>query len=489
MIFNSITFLLFLIIVVSLYWLLPSRIKMWMLLIASCIFYGFWRWEYLSVMFISAITDYFTALQIEKTSINNKKKRKLLLAITLTVNLGLLCYFKYLYFFTDNTNQLFGLLDLQYRFPLYEIILPFGISFYTFETISYTMDVYRGLIKAEKSFVNYGLFVTFFPKLVAGPIQRASELLIQLKNRPSFNLDFLSEGLKRILYGLFLKVFLADNISPLVDEAFANNVHVLSAIDVWTMAFLFGFQIYFDFSAYSHIAVGAAKMMGITIPENFNFPYSATSFKDFWKRWHISLSSWIRDYLYLPLSGVKVTTTTGKGGIGEGLERTTTKNKKNTALFITWAIMGFWHGANWTFILWGLYHATVIYFERLFKPFRDRFGLLNSKFIGWFFTLCFAMLSWIPFRANSLSGSFIMLSKVFSLKNYTFYTMRENNYLIAALLLILVLFTNYCNNIIEPKLNKYNTLSFVFHTIKYSVIIIIVFTFLRPISQFIYFQF
>ena len=257
------------------------------------------------------VTFYYTAIQIEKTPLANKKRRKQLLAITLIVNLGLLGYFKYLYFFTENVNYFFDSTGIDINFPLYKILLPFGISFYTFETISYTMDVYRGHIKAEKSFVNYGLFVTFFPKLVAGPIQRASELLEQLKNRPAFQTQFLAEGTKRILYGLFLKVFLADNISPLVDEAFAADLSSLSAIDVWTMAFLFGFQIYFDFSAYSHIAVGCAKLMGINIPENFNFPYLASSFKDFWKRWHISLSSWNRDYLYLPLAGVKVTQTTG----------------------------------------------------------------------------------------------------------------------------------------------------------------------------------
>lgn len=489
MIFNSLTFIIFLILVVSAFWLLPQKYKMWMLLIASCVFYGFWRWEYLSVMFISALTDYFTAIQIEKTPISNSKKRKQLLAITLSVNLGLLIYFKYLFFFTENVNSLFNFCGLNLNLPLYKVLLPFGISFYTFETISYTMDVYRGLIKAERSFLNYGLFVTFFPKLVAGPIQRASELVIQLKNRPSFQSKFLAEGIKRILYGLFLKVLLADNISPLVDEAFAADPTSLSAIDVWMMAFLFGFQIYFDFSAYSHIAIGAAKMMGITVPENFNFPYLATSFKDFWKRWHISLSSWIRDYLYLPLAGIKVTQTSGKGGIGEGLDKTSGKQTKTKALFLTWAIMGFWHGANWTFIVWGIYHATVIYFERKLKPLRNRFHFFNFKFVTWGFTLLLAMLSWIPFRAKNLEATFIMLRKVIDPKKYLFFTMRENNYLITAILLVLVVITYFSNTFIEPKLNQFKWFSFCFHTIKYTIIIIFVFTFLRPISQFIYFQF
>jgi alginate O-acetyltransferase complex protein AlgI len=489
MIFNSVTFIVFLVVVVTLYWLLPQKVRMWMLLVASCVFYGFWRWEYLIVMFISAITDYYTAIAIGNTPVTNTGKRKRLVAVTLVVNLGLLCYFKYLFFFTQNVNGAFAWLGINEQLPVMQILLPFGISFYTFETISYTIDVYRGLIKPERSFLNYGLFVTFFPKLVAGPIQRASELLIQLKNRPVFQVDYLAEGLKRILYGLFIKVALADNISPFVDEGFALNPSTLSAIDVWMLAFLFGFQIYFDFCAYSHIAVGAAKLMGITIPENFNYPYIATSFKDFWKRWHISLSSWIRDYLYLPLAGIKVVKTTGTGGIGEGLEGTQNRRSKDKALFLTWAIMGLWHGANWTFVFWGLYHAGIIYIERRLKPLRDKFSILNSAFIGWCITLPLIMLSWIPFRAKDLSDTFVMLAKILNPRQYTFYTMRENNYMITALVLLLFLLTNFVTNYLEPQIKRIPYLAFGINCVKYTVITIFVFTFLRPISQFIYFQF
>lgn len=459
-----------------------------MLLLASCMFYGFWRWEYLSVMFISALTDYFTAIAIGNTPLENRRRRNILLAFTMAVNLSLLCYFKYLYFLTDNANSALNFLGIDYQLPLWKVLLPFGISFYTFETISYTVDVYRGLIKPEKSFLNYSLFVTFFPKLVAGPIQRAAELLPQLEERPSFRIGFLAEGLKRVLYGLFLKVVLADNISPLVDEGFALDPAMLSAIDVWMLAFLFGFQIYFDFSAYSHIAVGAARMMGIVIPENFNYPYIASSFKDFWKRWHISLSSWIRDYLYLPLSNVKVVKTTGEGGIGEGLE-TTSQNAKTKGLFLTWAIMGLWHGANWTFVFWGIYHASIIFIERKLKPLRTRFKFLNSAFVGWSFTLSLAMLSWIPFRAKNLNDTFLMLGKLFIPHNYSYYTMRENNYIITALMLILFLITFLVNHYLEKKVNEIPILAFGINCIKFTIIIIFVFTFLRPISQFIYFQF
>lgn len=439
-------------------------------------------------MFVSALTDYFTALEIGKTDPTNKRKRNWLLGITLFVNLGLLVFFKYLFFLTTNVNWLLEVGGMSFDLPIYKVILPFGISFYTFETISYTVDVYRGLIKPEKKFIHYALFVTFFPKLVAGPIQRASELIDQLKNKPSFKTSFLTSGFERILMGLFLKVVLADNISPFVDEGFALNAASLSAIDVWTLAFLFGFQIYFDFSAYSHIALGSAQLMGINIPENFNYPYIAASFKDFWKRWHISLSSWIRDYLYLPLSGVKVVKTTGEGGIGEGLERTQ-KQTKTKALFLTWAIMGFWHGANWTFVLWGLMHAILIFSERKLKFVRDRFPLFRIPIIGWGITLFMVMLSWIPFRADNLSTTFQMFQKILIPAEYLSYGMRENSYIVTFLILVLFLLYYLFSEKLSKFWSNYPKFIYGFTVIKFAFMIIMVFTFLRPISQFIYFQF
>ncbi len=220
MTFNSLTFLCFLSIVVLLYWLLPTTLRYWHLFFASLAFYGFWRFDYLAVMLFSAAVDFFTAQAIYDTPSENKTRRRLLLAITLIINLGLLAYFKYLYFFCENTNHLLEALGAVGGLPLYKVILPFGISFYTFETISYTIDVYRGLLKPERKFINYALFVTFFSKLVAGPIQRAGELIEQLKNRPPFELAYLNDGIRRILYGLFIKVVLADNISPFVDDGF-----------------------------------------------------------------------------------------------------------------------------------------------------------------------------------------------------------------------------------------------------------------------------
>lgn len=460
-----------------------------MLLVASCVFYGFWRWEFLSVMFASALTDYFTALAIHRTPIEQKARRRALLSITLIVNLGLLVYFKYLFFLTSNFNALISFTSAKYHLSLPEIILPLGISFYTFETISYTVDVYRGIIPAEKSFLNYALFVTFFPKLVAGPIQRAAELLGQLKNRPQFEIDDLSRGVTRILYGLFLKVVIADNISPLVDEGFAMPAAQLSALDVWTLAFLFGLQIYYDFSAYSHIALGSAKLMGINIPENFNFPYSAISFKDFWRRWHISLSSWIRDYVYLPASGVRVSRTTAGGGIGQSLEQEPKNAHRNVSLFATWAVMGLWHGANWTYVVWGLYHALLIFIERVGQPLRGLSPVFRARITGWLFTVPAAMLGWILFRAADLHQAAIMMVQVSQPHGYRHLNFRENTYLVAALLFAVTLAAPVIAQAYRWLSTRLSFCGLVINIPKFAILAIFVFVFLRPIRQYIYFQF
>lgn len=343
MIFNSITYLVFLPVVVLLYWILPYRSRLILIFGASLTFYGFWRVEFLPLLLLSVSVDYLVARRMPSSTDYGRKR---LLLVSLFVNLGLLFYFKYLIFFADNAIGFANLLGIEIDPIALKIILPLGISFYTFQTISYTVDVYRGLIKPEKDFILYGCYVTFFPQLIAGPVLRAAEVMHQFARRVPFSWDDITAGSWRVLFGLFLKVVLADNIAPFVDSGFAMPVSTMSAIDVWTLAFIFGFQIYFDFSAYSHIALGSARMMGICFPENFNFPYIATSPKDFWRRWHISLSSWIRDYLYLPLAGIKV-----HGRSVGGLANATVDKKHQKALFFTWAIMGLWHGANWTFLV------------------------------------------------------------------------------------------------------------------------------------------
>ena len=288
---------------------------------------------------------------------------------------------------------------------------------------------------------------------------------------------------------MFLKVVLADNLAPVVDEAYAMNPEILSGIDVITLGFLFGFQIYFDFAAYSHIALGAAKVLGISIPENFNFPYIATSMKDFWKRWHISLSSWIRDYLYLPLTGTKVLVSTGKGGIGQSLDNQPSAKRKNFALFATWAIMGFWHGSNWTFILWGLYHAVFIFIERKLAPLRQRVHFLTRPIVTWPLTLGIAMISWIPFRAQSLSDALVMYSKILNPGEFLGMNLRENSYLVAALMLIVFIATWASQRFVKPLIKQHKFLEAPVLITQYTIAILFIFVFLRPINQFIYFQF
>lgn len=489
MIFNSVTFILFLIVSVALYWVLPNRARIWMIFLSGLIFYGFWRIEFIPVMMFTAFTDYFIALKIDNIPFEKKKLKLNWLILSFIVNFGLLIYFKYLMFFSQNINSLSILLGSDVKLPIYNIILPLGISFYTFESVCYTVDVYRGHLKPNKDAVLYGGFITFFPKLIAGPILRASEVLHQIGKRVPFQWSFIGDGLSRILTGLFLKVVIADNISPLVDEGFALEAAKLSALDVWTLAFLFGFQIYFDFSAYSHIAIGCGKLMGVNISENFNFPYLATSFKEFWKRWHISLSTWIRDYLYLPLSGKKVVNRIGSQGSIIVGDDNGNKKRRDAALFLTWAIMGLWHGANWTFLFWGLYHAAMIFTERLLSPIRQKIFPQYPKVLGWAVTLPLAMLAWIPFRARTMSDTFTMLEKIINPMYYKSLSMRENTYLITFLMLLLVLISYFSVEYLDKKIKQIPSMDFIIGIAKYTIILVLVFTFLRPISQFIYFQF
>lgn len=489
MIFNSLTYILFLFLVIPLYWLLPKRAQLWLIFIASLVFYAFWKIEFVFIMMITPLVDFYFAHKIVKT--NNKKIKLRLLIISIILNLGLLVYFKYLMFLTDSVNSIAQLLGLNWQIPHLDVILPIGISFYTFHTMSFIIDTYRGFVKPPKDFITYGCYVFFFPQLVAGPILRVGEVVSQLEEKHKFQIDDLTYGFKRILFGLFLKVGIADNISPFVDDGFIQNVSTLSAIDVLTLAFMFGFQIYFDFCAYSSIAIGSARLMGIKFPENFNFPYLASSPRDFWKRWHISLSSWIRDYLYLPLLGKKVADRYNSNSEG-GLP--TFKEKESVAhsffpLFATWAIMGLWHGANWTFVFWGVYHATLVLLHRIVTPFSKKFPSAIQNLGGWAVTLFFIMLSWIPFRASSMQLVMQMYNKLFHLKQYTYLGMRENIYLIAVLLLLCNILAYLFSKYLWPHLRETTYPRLVVETIGYTFAFIVVIVFLRPVSQFIYFQF
>ena len=481
MIFNSLTYLLLLFLVVTLYWLFPYRARLILIFTSSLVFYGFWKISFIPILLISVIVDWFVAQRIYKCQ---KRHRFSLLLISLIVNLGLLFYFKYLIFFAENTLGFANLLGAKIDPFVLKIILPLGISFYTFQTISYTVDVYRGFIKPEKNFILFACYVTFFPQLVAGPILRAKEVIPQFINRPSFSLNHILIGLRFILFGLFLKVVLADNISIFVDRGFLIEVENLSAIDVWTLAFLFGFQIYFDFSGYSFIAIGSARMMGIIFPNNFNFPYISSTPKDFWQRWHISLSSWIRDYLYLPLNKKKVENRS-EGGFKKSLK----SPGSNKSLFITWSVMGLWHGANWTFLLWGIYHAILISIYRLIEPSTRNFSQWFRSLLGVLITLPLIMLSWIPFRATSLSDSLEMWAKIINPFAYTWLGMRENIYLITFVILVGFYIVYLFKEKILPKLSAIKFMIISLDIVLIAIIFSTVVIFFRSINQFIYFQF
>ena len=481
MIFNSLTYLILLIIVVTLYWLLPYRVRLILIFISSLVFYGFWKIKFIPILLISVIVDWWVS---QKMIIYEKRQRFILLLISLSVNLGLLFYFKYLIFFADSSIGFINFFGGEIDPIAFKIILPLGISFYTFQTISYTVDVYRGFIKPEKDFILFSCYVTFFPQLVAGPILRAKEVMPQFSNRPLFSFDFIFIGIRFILFGLFLKVVLADNISILVDSGFAMDVEAMSALDVWTLAFLFGFQIYFDFSAYSFIALGSARMMGIIFPNNFNFPYVSSSPKDFWQRWHISLSSWIRDYLYLPLNKAKMFDRS-EGGLSKGIKI----RGSNKSLFVTMGIMGLWHGANWTFLIWGIYHAVIISISRLVESKTLKFPKRFRSLAGILLTLPVMMLSWIPFRASSLTEALVMWSKVLNPFAYTWLGMRENIYLITFLILTGFFLVYFFKVKILPIINSSKIITIMCDTTLIMILTSLVIIFFRSINQFIYFQF
>lgn len=536
MLFNSLTYVVFLAISILLYFVLKRpNWRVYLICVASILFYSFWRWEYSSIMLLSAVIDYYSSLKIQSiyTRGEESKAAKPYLLVSIFMNLGLLVFFKYTYFLYDNLvafTSLFGVSSLPAKFP-WEIVLPMGISFYTFQTMSYTIDIYRKVYPAEKNFFHYLAYVTFWPQLVAGPILRADELLGQLYVKHKFKLDNLFIGGRRILFGLFKKVILADNIAKSVDYIYSLNPGSLTAWDVIVAAFLFGFQIYFDFSGYSDIALGSARIMGFTLPENFNWPYLSKSPKEFWKNWHISLSSWIRDYLYIPLSGQKFKIMHGtQGGLSEVVDTGQSSVKGNTrkfsltyflaivsnknqtvlkdnqnvpaellgeekpakklsafklnlALFLTWFIMGLWHGSGWNFALWGVYHAFFIFIYRFFNS-----GKFENKFpaIATAVTLVIAMMGWIPFRARTLEATITMYSRLFTVSAYN--PMKHVVSFIDYGVVLLLLGGMVISWLVTFKMTKLASNSTA-RIIFYALLVTVVLIYLQASEQFIYFQF
>lgn len=490
MLFNSWGYVLFLILAVPMHWLVPHRFRMWVLCGWSLLFYAMWKWQFLFIMLFSAWLDYVCSRRIAGT--DRPGWRKFWLILDLTLNLGLLVGFKYTYFIHDNVRMVGGLFGFQWR-SLREmgidIILPLGISFYTFQTISYTIDIYRRVFKPVNSFLTFLTYVTFWPQLIAGPILRVGEVIPQLVEERRPSLDAMASGLFLVVCGLFKKIVLADGISPMVDAAFNGNLTGMSAFDVWVANFLFGFQIYCDFAGYSDIGIGSAMMIGLYFPDNFNWPYMALSPKELWTRWHISLSAWIRDYLYLPLCGERFRTdSTGGIAVAAAEIGSDYQAARTRALFLTWFIMGLWHGAGWTFALWGLYHAVAIYLYR-------RLGVLRNlpkraPIAAWALMLCVTMASWIPFRCQNLSDSLVMFSKIVNplAYNLSHRALPGYAYLTAALL-VLGMVTMY---IVQRPREHAPVLRPIVWPIKglaVSAMIFLILMLMRPVKQFIYFQF
>ena len=398
MLFNSIQFTIFFPIVVLLYFLLPYRWRWLLVLVASCYFYMSWRAEYIILLAIPSLIDYVVARKMG--SLATRLERRPYLIISLIANLGLLFAFKYFNFFNHSFAAAAEYFSIPYDSVDLKVVLPVGISFYTFQTMSYTIDVYRGVIKPEKDLGIFAVFVSFFPQLVAGPIERAKTLLPQFYRQNDFEYDRVVRGLRLMLWGMFKKVVIADTIAKVVNEVY-NNSNNYSGPTLTLATVLFAFQIYCDFSGYSDIAIGAARVLGYDLMKNFNRPYSATSIADFWQRWHISLSTWFRDYVYIPLGGNRVS-----------------PGRRLFNLFAVFLISGLWHGANWTFLIWGALHGIYYVVELITKEIRgrlrvvvglDRLPSINTvlSVITTFVLVCFA---WIFFRANSATDAFYIIS-------------------------------------------------------------------------------
>lgn len=385
MTFNSLPFILFWIIFTIFFikdW--KPNLKYLLISVFSLFFYGFWKWEYIFIIILSGFIDYFCGMRIYKSS-----HKKIWLYLSLISNLGILFLFKYFSFFIQILNDL-GININSSIETGYFSILPIGISFYTFQSMSYTIDIYRGELKPTRNFLKFFSYLSLFPQLVAGPIVRARDILSQMSVMKLQSGDELYYGLKLIIYGFFKKMVIADGLAKYVNIAYVRPEHPDSSLYWWSVAISFSIQIYCDFSGYSDIARGLARMYGIHFPLNFNHPYIATSFKDFWGRWHISLSTWFRDYVYIPLGGSK------KG-----------KVRSHLNMWITMIVSGIWHGANYTFIIWGALHALFLTLEREIK-------LSPPIFVKRIIVLVGVIVSWVYFRAPSFSDANLIVFKMFS---------------------------------------------------------------------------
>lgn len=480
MLFNSISFAIFLPIVFALYWLLSKNFKLQniLLLIASYYFYGCWDWRFMFLLAFSTFLDYYSGIKIEESS--SKAIKKTWLIISVGINLGFLGFFKYYNFFVDSFTEMLTNVGINVHPWTLQIILPVGISFYTFHGLSYIIDIYKDRIKAERNIVDYSVFVSFFPLLVAGPIERATHLLPQIKVKREFSYPMAVDGLRQILWGLFKKMVIADNCAIYANQIF-STYETQPGSSLVLGAIFFTFQIYGDFSGYSDIAIGVAKLFGINLLKNFNYPYFSRDIAEFWRRWHISLSTWFRDYLYIPLGG-------SQGGSWMRVRNT----------FIIFIVSGFWHGANWTFIFWGFLNALYIMPSIIFKTNRHNIEIVAynkalpsiKEFFNMVITFALTALAWIFFRSNSISDALGYIAGIFNKSILQFPQLKKSAIatliLIAFLLLIEWLGRRNHYGIEKLFSNAHRMVRWGF----YAFIIMLIGLFLQTHeSPFIYFQF
>ncbi|MBN2164903.1 MAG: MBOAT family protein [Marinilabiliaceae bacterium] len=484
MLFNSLEFAIFLPIVFVLYWFVFNKnLKLQNLLIStsSYIFYGWWDWRFLSLILFSSIVDFLVGLGLENEE--KKHKRQLLLWASIIVNLGLLGFFKYYNFFIDNFNSAFTLFGAEIKSESLNIILPVGISFYTFQTMSYSIDVYKKKLNPTKDFIAFSAFVSFFPQLVAGPIERATNLLPQFYKKRTFDYSNATSGIRQILWGLFKKIVIADNCATFANLIFNNHTDYTGSTLILGAIF-FTFQIYGDFSGYSDIAIGTSRLFGFNLMQNFAFPYFSRDIAEFWRRWHISLSTWFRDYLYIPLGGSR---------------GSTWMRIRNT--LIIFIVSGFWHGANWTFIIWGALNAIYFMPLLLIKKNRTNISIVAKgkifpsvkEFISMTLTFTLIAFAWIFFRAENVNHAISYLSNILSpsalsIPNFKGMTDALITLLFISLLLIVEWFGRENLFAIDTNLSK---LKAPLKQLVYFVLFLTIYYYSTKtnINQFIYFQF
>ena len=466
MLFNSLTYLIFFPIICILYWCIPSKYRNVMLLIASYYFYMSWEPAYAILIIITSLSTWGCALLIDKYM----EKKNCIITLCIIINLFILFTFKYYNFAINTIISMFSLGGCKIYIPHSDFLLPVGISFYTFQCIGYIVDVYRKDIKPERDFVTYALFVSFFPQLVAGPIERAKNLLPQFHTKHAFDGDTFIDGLKMMIWGFFMKLCIAGNVAPYVDAVY-NNVPNHNGTSILLATFFFTFQIFCDFGGYSLIAIGTAKCLGFKLMQNFNHPYLSLSVKEFWRRWHISLSSWFSDYVYIPLGGNRCNTI---------------KHYRN--LIITMLISGLWHGANWTFICWGGLHGLFLVFNSVYTEITGK-RPWTPKSLRVIVTFCFISFAWIFFRANSIADALTSVQKIIT-NHGTLFKGDGIPSLLLPLLMIGILLFKEIKDEYQLRLSlMHNTRLWV--SIPSSAIVIIIILLCAEFNsgQFIYFQF